>query len=44
MPEILFGARRNRILNRVATAVTVLAATIAVLALSMAAVVYLSWL
>jgi hypothetical protein len=40
MPQaILFGARRDRILNWVATAVTVFAATIAILALSMAAVV-----
>ena len=37
MPLILFGARRNRVLNRVATAVTVFAATIAVLALSIRA-------
>jgi hypothetical protein len=44
MPPILFGARRNRILNRIATAVAMFAATIAVLAVSMAAVVYLSWL
>ena len=42
MPQIIFGARRNSILDRVATAVTVFAATIAGLALAMAALVYLA--